>query len=76
MQFAKENADALISTHWLLAADCMVQPVVNVPLVGSPHLAQRMFHDWVLHSIECGLGVVRDEEKKEKKKRELTDLQN
>jgi hypothetical protein len=53
LQFAKENAEALVSTHWLLAADDIVQPVVNVPLVGSPHLVQSTFHDWVLHGADA-----------------------
>jgi len=37
LQFFKDNAEEPICTHLLLAADWMVQPVVNVPLVpGSP----------------------------------------
>jgi hypothetical protein len=45
LQFLNDNAEEPICTHLLLAADVMVQPVVNVPLVGAPHLLQRMFHD-------------------------------
>ena len=36
LQLFKDNAEEPICTHLLLAADLMVQPVVNVPLVGSP----------------------------------------
>jgi hypothetical protein len=42
-------------THLLLSAERMVQPVVNTPVVGSPHLLQRMFHACFLHHFNLSL---------------------
>ena len=52
LHVANDNVEVPICTHWPLAADVMVQPVVNTPFVGLPHVVQRTFHDWVLRDLD------------------------